>query len=510
MARIQPQAPALNQGNRIYLYGLLARELGCGKQTFLPRVEEALATDRMTAEDLGFENTRALLEAMGDCVSLTVFKGGRVYATVVAQPAWDEALANPVESKGDAAAKGGKPWKRKKADKSLKPVKPRRVKRAVAEEQAEKPSVDVEAGSNIGEKVTPTGVEPDATMTEEAPTKNDQTAKSPDREAAPSAASAAPDTEANTEPAAATDVEANRPDQTKPAEKPMTSSAPIEPKATVEDALPAEHVKETIETSTVSKPTISLTVTYDPYSGDEGETVLEASGAASSSSPTPKPQNTADKVSDRKPAVSVKPSIEQEASSPASKTAQKPKTTPQAESTPQVEPIVAKPAPASTAPASTPTAEKSLPAESKQAHVPCPEAPVPEPATAAKPMAVAEPAAAAEPTAATELNATAHASAHRQPSPEALKGYPRDFAAEVYCPLDTVAKISEMLPLGTSVTPLLASDFMRARELGLIEGTRSRATFPLRVQHADSTDPITVTIRKQTGRGLPWTVIAVL
>ncbi len=86
-------APQLTPNNRIYLYQLLSRELGCGKQTFMPAVEEALARERMTSDDLGFDSTRALLEALEEFVKLTVFKGGRIYATVMAQPAWDEALA---------------------------------------------------------------------------------------------------------------------------------------------------------------------------------------------------------------------------------------------------------------------------------------------------------------------------------------------------------------------------------------------------------------------------------
>ncbi len=57
------QAPQLTPNNRIYLYQLLSRELGCGKQTFMPAVEEALARDRMTSDDLGFESTRALAQA---------------------------------------------------------------------------------------------------------------------------------------------------------------------------------------------------------------------------------------------------------------------------------------------------------------------------------------------------------------------------------------------------------------------------------------------------------------
>ena len=58
-------APQLSAANKLYLYALLSRELGCGKQTFATRVEEALASDRMTSDDLGFTDTRALLDALG-------------------------------------------------------------------------------------------------------------------------------------------------------------------------------------------------------------------------------------------------------------------------------------------------------------------------------------------------------------------------------------------------------------------------------------------------------------
>ena len=94
----------LSLGNHIYLYRLLRDALGCGKQAFMPKVEEALEAEGMSAADLGFDATRDLLEELGDFVELTVFKGGRVYATVVAQPAWDEALAAP-EKKGGAGGK---------------------------------------------------------------------------------------------------------------------------------------------------------------------------------------------------------------------------------------------------------------------------------------------------------------------------------------------------------------------------------------------------------------------
>lgn len=128
MAR-DTQQPTLSQGNLIYLYQLLSRTIGCGKQTFITRVEEALDSDRMGADELGFASTRDLLEALDAFVTLTVFKGGRIYATVAAQPAWDEALA--AAEKGDKAtgASSAKPWKRKKGNRALKPIKPKRVKR---------------------------------------------------------------------------------------------------------------------------------------------------------------------------------------------------------------------------------------------------------------------------------------------------------------------------------------------------------------------------------------------
>lgn len=80
--------PTLSLGNHIYLYRLLRDAIGCGKQTFMTQVEEALAAGDMTAYDLGFESTRELLEELDDCIKLTVFKGGRLYATVIANEAW--------------------------------------------------------------------------------------------------------------------------------------------------------------------------------------------------------------------------------------------------------------------------------------------------------------------------------------------------------------------------------------------------------------------------------------
>ncbi len=105
--------PMLSLGNHIYLYRLLRDAIGCGKQTFMTQVEEALAVGDMTAYDLGFESTRELLEELDDCIKLTVFKGGRLYATVIANEAWDAALAKGEDK--PKAAKGAKQSYKKKS-----------------------------------------------------------------------------------------------------------------------------------------------------------------------------------------------------------------------------------------------------------------------------------------------------------------------------------------------------------------------------------------------------------
>lgn len=106
--------PTLSLGNHIYLYRLLRDAIGCGKQTFMTQVEETLAAGDMTAYDLGFESTRELLEELDDCIKLTVFKGGRLYATVIANEAWDAPLPRARTSPRPPRAPSS-PTKRKSA-----------------------------------------------------------------------------------------------------------------------------------------------------------------------------------------------------------------------------------------------------------------------------------------------------------------------------------------------------------------------------------------------------------
>ena len=421
MARIQ-ESPTLTPGNRIYLYRLLSQELGCGKQTFLPAVEEALASDRMTADDLGFDNTRALLEALGEFIKLTVFKGGRIYATVVSQPAWDDALAalaSGKQSQADSASKANKPWKRKKADKSLKPVRPKRVKRIEPE--------PVAASEPMAEPEPP--VEPAA----------------------------------KTQPESETVIKAELEPAVEPRSEPIVEAAPATETAN-EGASAGIDVPEVV---TEPSPAIALTVTYDPYSGIDRETKLVSHPVTA---PAPERRN------QRESAPAVAPVTPSPATGPSQATAAT--------------------APKPMKPSAMPMA---APAQAEEATAPAQASPTQ--ASSAQPKAA--------------IGDTQPATARPEPArseplaPEILASYPEDFSTDVYLASDRIAELCELLPYGTDVFALLAEDYARARTLQLIAGTRARATFPLRIQHADSIEPIRISLKKRSGTGLQWELSAV-
>lgn len=264
---VRDTRPSLTTGNHIYLYRLLSEQLGCGKQTLLPRVEEALAIDRMEAVDLGFESTRELLEQLDDFIKLTVFKGGRIYATVIAQPAWDEALAAPEKQQADTS---GKPWKRKKADKSLKPVKPRRVKRKVE---------DADVDASAADAVAADAAAPDASAAPQTAPEGSLDSAEPSTELdAPSAPSSAAEEQASQAPINAEgpeDTAASMPEATEAGAvtaEPAAEHAVAEPAAS-EEAVEGEQAPADAE---AAQPAITLTVVYDPENANAGMRTLES------------------------------------------------------------------------------------------------------------------------------------------------------------------------------------------------------------------------------------------
>lgn len=242
--------PTLSLGNHIYLYRLLRDAIGCGKQTFMTQVEEALAAGDMTAYDLGFESTRELLEELDDCIKLTVFKGGRLYATVIANEAWDTALAKGEDK--PKAAKGAKQSykKKKRGEKDLKAVRPKHVKRPepVAEVAPEpEPEAEIEVAIEVtveAETEIAVTTDPEVISEQEATAELNEAPKSTTEEAANQ-----PETPAFQN----SDVFGDEAEDDQPADQGATESAP-EPET--------------------PQPAISLTVVYDPENANAGITTM--------------------------------------------------------------------------------------------------------------------------------------------------------------------------------------------------------------------------------------------
>lgn len=244
--------PTLSLGNHIYLYRLLRDAIGCGKQTFMTQVEEALAAGDMAAYDLGFESTRELLEELDDCIKLTVFKGGRLYATVIANDAWDAALAKGEDK--PKAAKGAKQSykKKKRGEKDLKAVRPKHVKRAEPEPMAEvAPEPEPETGIEAAIEVTAEAeTEIAATTDPEVMSEQEATA------------------ELNEAPKSTAEEAANQP------ETPAFQNSDVFSDEAEDNQPDDQDATESTPESETLKPAISLTVVYDPENANAGITTM--------------------------------------------------------------------------------------------------------------------------------------------------------------------------------------------------------------------------------------------
>ena len=255
--------PTLSLGNHIYLYRLLRDAIGCGKQTFMTQVEEALVAGDMTAYDLGFESTRELLEELDDCIKLTVFKGGRLYATVIANDAWDAALAKGEDK--PKAAKGAKQSykKKKRGEKDLKAVRPKHVKRPEPEPVAEvapEPEPEIEVAIEVTAEAE---TEIAATTDPEVISEQEATA------------------ELNEAPKSTTEEAANQP------ETPAFQNSDVFGDE-AEDDQPDESADQDATESTpgpeTPQPAISLTVVYDPENANAGITTMASTPIEAKSS----------------------------------------------------------------------------------------------------------------------------------------------------------------------------------------------------------------------------------
>lgn len=254
--------PTLSLGNHIYLYRLLRDAIGCGKQTFMTQVEEALAAGDMAAYDLGFESTRELLEELDDCIKLTVFKGGRLYATVIANEAWDAALAKGEDK--PKAAKGAKQSykKKKRGEKDLKAVRPKHVKRPEPEPVAEvapepEPEPEIEAAIEVTAEA-----ETEITATTDPKVISEQEATA----------------ELNEAPKSTTEEATDQP------ETPAFQNSDVFGDEAEDDQSDDQGATESTPEPETPEPAISLTVVYDPENANAGNTTMASTPIEAKSS----------------------------------------------------------------------------------------------------------------------------------------------------------------------------------------------------------------------------------
>lgn len=254
--------PTLSLGNHIYLYRLLRDAIGCGKQTFMTQVEEALAAGDMAAYDLGFESTRELLEELNDCIKLTVFKGGRLYATVIANEAWDAALAKGEDK--PKAAKGAKQSykKKKRGEKDLKAVRPKHVKLPEPEAMVEaapepEPETEIEVAIEVTAKAE---TEIAATTDPEVISEQEATA------------------ELNEAPKSTTEEAADQP------ETPAFQNSDVFGDEAEDDQSDDQGATESTPEPETPQPAISLTVVYDPENANAGITTMASTPIEAKSS----------------------------------------------------------------------------------------------------------------------------------------------------------------------------------------------------------------------------------
>ena len=237
----------IKQEHALYLYKLLKATIGVSKQTPLSTVEGVLIEDDLAPQDFGFDDIRALMEACSDFIKITAFKKGYVYATLLTFDTFEVALA--AGEKTIEAQNNGKPWKRRRGAKSIRPLKPKHL---VAETGPEAEELPNQEESMESEELPVTESSEELSVAETALVAEESAAEA-SVVATPCADVPEEDFQQET-----VDTAAPEPDETEtPAPEP-------------------EAAELTVPEPVVPEPTISLTVTYNPYDGSDEEKTLEA------------------------------------------------------------------------------------------------------------------------------------------------------------------------------------------------------------------------------------------
>lgn len=245
----------IKQEHALYLYKLLKATIGVSKQTPLSTVEGVLIEDDLAPQDFGFDDIRALMEACPDFIKITAFKKGYVYATLLTFDTFEAALV--AGEKNVESQNNGKPWKRRRGAKSIRALKPKHL---IVEAEPEAEELPTQKESTEPEEVPVAESSEESAVAEESEELSVAETTVADVPSAETAAEEPKQETANEAAAEPAEAETLAPEATETA-----SPAP-------EQEMPEPVTSEPI----VPEPTISLTVTYNPYDGSDEEKTLEA------------------------------------------------------------------------------------------------------------------------------------------------------------------------------------------------------------------------------------------
>ena len=245
----------IKQEHALYLYKLLKSTIGVSKQTPLSTVEGVLIEDDLAPQDFGFDDIRALMEACPDFIKITAFKKGYVYATLLTFDTFEAALV--AGEKNVESQNNDKPWKRRRGAKSIRALKPKHL---IVEAEPEAEELPTQKESTEPEEVPVAESSEESAVAEESEELSVAETTVADVPSAETAAEEPKQETANEAAAEPAEAETLAPEATETA-----SPAP-------EQEMPEPVTSEPI----VPEPTISLTVTYNPYDGSDEEKTLEA------------------------------------------------------------------------------------------------------------------------------------------------------------------------------------------------------------------------------------------
>lgn len=473
-------------GNRLYIYRLLRSTMGVGKQEFLPNVEKILVNDGVYPEDMGFTSTLEMFQAFDEFVSLTEFKGGRVYVRLNAREDWDkwleDAASNDSAERKPKTSKGkAKPWKHnKRSSKVVRPVKPKHKEAPPQKAIAAEPDGNEEPAQAVTSTKVDSGL--DTAETAAAPENSSASDSAPQVAQQQDATSDTLDTgtandgeDKASHNALATSQGADSEQDNAALGSARTSTGDVAP------AKPASPAKEEPRRAP-EPPKIHLTIVSNPEAEPKPQEVASATTSVAKVSDASKPHGPSNSAGNEGISTVAKQAKGSQPNGTPSSDASAiphPKST-----TTGSEPLPTAPTNDVTA---TPRNSATEQAASHASHQAAEQPSIPQPPTqqhGTEPQSSAEPAPAQVATPAPTF-----------PSRTSLSNLPVSFTAEVHCKDELLSILMRTLPFDVDLSRALEEDWQVARSMGTVTGTRNRVAFPIRYLRPDGAH-IELTLRR--------------